>query len=40
VYRRLPAVLDAQGGTIDILHTLRPLIAVMAGAREYDPYKE
>ncbi len=40
VYRRLPAVLEAQGGTIDILHTLRPLIAVMAGAREFDPYKD
>jgi len=40
VYRRLPAVLEAQGGTIEVLHTLRPLIAVMAGAREFDPYKD
>jgi tRNA-splicing ligase RtcB len=40
VYRRLPAVLEAQGATIEVLHTLRPLIAVMAGAREFDPYKD
>ncbi len=40
VYRRLPAVLEAQGGTIEVLHTLRPLIAAMAGAREFDPYKD
>ena len=40
VYRRLPAVLEAQGETIEVLHTLRPLIAVMAGAREFDPYKD
>jgi tRNA-splicing ligase RtcB (3'-phosphate/5'-hydroxy nucleic acid ligase) len=40
VYRRLPAVLAAQGGTIDVLRTLRPLIVVMAGAQEFDPYKD
>ena len=40
VYRRLPDVLDAQGGTVEVLHTLRPLIVVMAGAREFDPYKD
>lgn len=40
VYRRLPDVLAAQGETIEVLHTLRPLIAVMAGAREFDPYKD
>jgi tRNA-splicing ligase RtcB len=39
-YRRLPAVLDAQRGTIDVLHTLRPLIVVMAGADLFDPYKD
>ncbi|MGE3618307.1 MAG: RtcB family protein [Gemmatimonadales bacterium] len=38
-YRRLPAVLAAQGGTIDVLHQLRPLVVVMAGAEEFDPYK-
>ena len=31
VYRRLPDVLAAQGNTIDVLHTLRPLVVVMAG---------
>ncbi len=40
VYRRLPAVLEAQRGTIEVLHTLRPLIVVMAGANEFDPYKD
>lgn len=37
-YRRLPDVLAAQGPTIEVLHTLRPLIVVMAGANEYDPF--
>ncbi len=40
VYRRLPEVLAAQGATIEVLHTLRPLIVVMAGADEFDPYKD
>jgi tRNA-splicing ligase RtcB len=39
-YRRLPDVLAAQQGTVDILHTLRPLVVVMAGADEFDPYKD
>jgi tRNA-splicing ligase RtcB len=39
-YRRLPSVLAAQGPTIEVLHTLRPLIVVMAGAREFDPYRD
>ena len=39
-YRRLPAVLEAQKGTIEVLHTLRPLIVVMAGADVFDPYKD
>jgi tRNA-splicing ligase RtcB len=39
-YRRLPAVLAAQQGTIEVLHTLRPLVVVMAGADEFDPYKD
>jgi len=39
-YRRLPSVLDAQGGTIEVLHTLRPLIVVMAGTGMFDPYKD
>jgi len=40
VYRRLPDVLAAQGRTIEVLHTLRPLIVVMAGADMFDPYKD
>ena len=40
VYRRLPDVLAAQGSTIVVEHVLRPLIVVMAGAVEYDPYKD
>ena len=40
VYRRLPDVLAAQGDTIEILHTLRPLVVVMAGADVFDPYKD
>jgi tRNA-splicing ligase RtcB (3'-phosphate/5'-hydroxy nucleic acid ligase) len=39
-YRRLPDVLAAQGNTIDVLHTLRPVIVVMAGVNEFDPYKD
>ncbi len=40
VYRRLPDVLAAQGETVEVLHTLRPLVVVMAGANEFDPYKD
>ena len=40
VYRRLPDVLAAQEGTVEVLHTLEPLIVVMAGANEFDPYKD
>ncbi|MCC6989992.1 MAG: RtcB family protein [Acidobacteria bacterium] len=40
VYRRLPDVLAAQGSTIEVQHTLRPLVVVMAGASEFDPYKD
>ena len=39
-YRRLPDVLTSQGTTIEVLHVLRPLIVVMAGATEFDPYKD
>ena len=39
-YRRLPDVIAAQGPTVQVLHTLRPLIVVMAGADLYDPYKD
>ena len=40
VYRRLPEVLAAQQGTVEVLHVLRPLVVVMAGAEEFDPYKD
>jgi tRNA-splicing ligase RtcB len=40
VYRRLPEVLSAQEGTIEIEHVLKPLVVVMAGADEFDPYKD
>jgi len=40
VYRRLPDVLAAQEGTITVERTLRPLLVVMAGANEFDPYKD
>ncbi len=40
VYRRLPDVLAAQGGTIEVLHTLRPLVVVMAGPDVFDPYRD
>jgi tRNA-splicing ligase RtcB len=39
-YRRLPDVLAEQGETIEVLHTLRPVIVVMAGADEFDPFKD
>jgi tRNA-splicing ligase RtcB len=39
-YRRLPEVLTAQGETVEVLHTLTPAIVVMAGANEWDPYKD
>jgi tRNA-splicing ligase RtcB (3'-phosphate/5'-hydroxy nucleic acid ligase) len=39
-YRRLPDVLAAQGETVNVLHTLKPLIVVMAGENEFDPYKD
>jgi tRNA-splicing ligase RtcB len=33
-------VLAAQGDTIEVLNTLRPRIVVMAGANEFDPYRD
>jgi tRNA-splicing ligase RtcB len=39
-YKRLPQVLAAHGSTIRILHTLTPLGVAMAGANEFDPYKD
>lgn len=40
VYRRLPDVLREQGDTVTVLHTLKPLVVVMAGERDHDPYKD
>ena len=39
-YRRLPDVIAAQGDTVRVKHTLRPLVVVMAGENEFDPYKD
>jgi tRNA-splicing ligase RtcB len=39
-YRRLTDVLKSQGDTVTVLHTLKPIIVVMAGANEFDPYKD
>lgn len=39
-YRRLPDVLSDHAGTINVLHTLRPLGVAMAGKDIKDPYKD
>jgi tRNA-splicing ligase RtcB len=39
-YKRLPEVLEAHEGTIRVLHTLKPIGVAMAGADEFDPYKD
>jgi len=39
-YKRLPEVLAEHGDSIRILHTLTPIGVVMAGANEFDPYKD
>lgn len=39
-YKRLDEVLKAQDNTIDVVHTLKPMGVAMAGANEYDPYKD
>ncbi|SEO47995.1 RtcB family protein [Paenibacillus sp. OV219] len=40
VYRKLQDVLDAHRETIDVLHVLKPFGVCMAGADEFDPYKD
>ncbi|RAU98871.1 RtcB family protein [Paenibacillus sp. YN15] len=40
VYRSLRQVLDAHAETIGVLHTLKPIGVCMAGADEFDPYKD
>lgn len=39
-YRRLHDVLAHHVGTIKVLDVLRPRIVVMAGAGEFDPFKD
>jgi tRNA-splicing ligase RtcB (3'-phosphate/5'-hydroxy nucleic acid ligase) len=39
-YRRLPEVLSHHAGTVKVLHTLRPFAVAMAGAGEFDPFKD
>lgn len=39
-YRRLPDVLAAHAGTIEIVHTLKPFGVIMAGNDTFDPYKD
>ncbi len=40
VYKRLPEVLAAHTGTVNVLHTLTPIGVAMAGLNECDPYKD
>jgi tRNA-splicing ligase RtcB len=40
VYKRLPDVLAAHGGSIRVKHRLRPLGVAMAGRDVFDPYKD
>jgi tRNA-splicing ligase RtcB len=39
-YKRLPEVIAEQGKTVRVLHTLTPVGVAMAGANEFDPYKD
>src|SRR5712692_3523287 len=39
-YTRLPEVLAEHSDSIRILHTLKPLGVAMAGANEFDPFKD
>ncbi|HXJ46607.1 MAG TPA: RtcB family protein, partial [Candidatus Dormibacteraeota bacterium] len=39
-YKRLNEVLAEHGDSIRILHTLTPVGVAMAGANEFDPYKD
>jgi len=40
VYKKLSEVLKDHEGTVEVLHTLEPLIVCMAGRDEFDPYKD
>jgi tRNA-splicing ligase RtcB (3'-phosphate/5'-hydroxy nucleic acid ligase) len=39
-YRRLPEVIAEHAGTVRVLHTLAPFAVSMAGAGEFDPWKD
>jgi tRNA-splicing ligase RtcB len=39
-YKRLDEVLSEHGDSVHILHTLTPVGVAMAGANEFDPYKD
>ncbi len=40
VYRKLQEVLDTHAETIEVMHVLKPIGVCMAGADEFDPYKD
>ncbi len=40
VYRKLQDVLNAHAETIEVMHVLKPIGVCMAGADEFDPYKD
>jgi tRNA-splicing ligase RtcB len=40
VYKDLQDVIKDHEGTIKVLETLQPVIVCMAGANEFDPYKD
>jgi len=40
VYKKLQDVLQAHAETLDVLHVLKPVGVCMAGADEFDPYKD
>lgn len=40
VYKKLSEVLEHHKDTVEILHILSPVIVCMAGADEFDPYKD
>jgi tRNA-splicing ligase RtcB (3'-phosphate/5'-hydroxy nucleic acid ligase) len=39
-YRRLLEVIAQHAGTVKVLHMLRPFAVAMAGAGEFDPFKD
>lgn len=39
-YKRIESVLEAHDGTVEILHTLKPIGVCMADSRTFDPYRD